>query len=662
MHILTDLVFVVLAATALVALLSRFKMPSLLGFLLTGLALGPVGLGAVEDAHAIEVMAEIGVVLLMFTIGLEVSLKELAKMAGRVLGGGALQMGLTVGLTVGVGWLLGVAPGLGAVVGLVLAASSTALVLRLLGDQGELGRPHGRLALAILLFQDFAVVALMLLVPLMAGEGGGLGELAWSLGRAALIAGGIYGIGRFAFPWVLRRLVALRSREVSLLMTLGVALGTAWVAGQLGLSLALGAFIAGLVISESEFSHAMFSEIMPFRDAFNGLFFISVGLLVRPEVVMAQPLQILGLVVLVMAGKGAVVVGVARLFRLSWADALLAGVGLSQVGEFGFVLAQQAAGSGLLDEQTRGVILSVSVVTMALTPLLLPATRHLVARLGGTRPDDAPPLPEGSHALEDHVIVVGFGVNGQNVTRALGLLGVRFVVVEMNLHTVEAEVARGVPIVLGDATRPSLLEHLGISRARALVVAIADPAATREIVACARPLNPNLLIIARTRYIAELEPLVHLGADRVVPEEFETSLELVGQVMGAYGALPRAIEREKTQLRQARYGALRGAPTTAPRSTLDALLDDVAVEQLELEADHHATGQSLMALEVRTRTGATVLAVLRGDHAEASPSASLALQAGDVVVLVGRAEQVSRAVLFLKAGGDEEGWRSVQPT
>lgn len=646
MHDLGPFVSIVLAATVVVALFQRLGLPSLLGFLLTGVVLGPAGFAVVHEASSIDVVAELGVVLLLFTIGIEVSLKDLARLATRVLGGGSLQMLVTT-LAVGAALALaGYGFSRGLIFGLLICTSSTALVLRLLGDRGELGTRYGQLSLAILLMQDFAVVALMLVLPMLGSEDTAWLDVGLSVGKAVLIATAIYFAARFVFPFLLKRLVALRNREVFLLAILGVVLGTAAVAERVGLSLALGAFIAGLVISESEFSHQAFAEVLPFRDLFNGVFFVSVGLLIRPEAVTTHSVALVGWVLMVLLVKAGVVLAVARLFRLGWRDSLMAGVALAQVGEFGLVLAGQARELKLVDASEHGMVVTAAVFSMAATPLLLRVVKAALPKDVGPTADLDEVNQVAGH-LEDHVVVVGYGLIGQTIARALKLLEVPYVVVEMNLLTVSTQRAKGEPIVFGDASRGTLLDHLGIAKARTLVVAVADAATTREIVTHAHHANPKLVILARTRYLTEMGPLKALGASQVVPEELETALELIGRVMRAYGAPEAMVYEQKGKLRGTHYSALTegGADDLAP---VYEMLGALQIERVTVAADGPAVGRSLAELNLRRRTGATALAVYRDGEAVLTPAGDFVLAAGDDLVLAGGTDAVLQAGQLLR--------------
>lgn len=649
-ELLMPLLWLFGTATVIVAMLHIKKFPSLLGFLITGVVVGPAGFGVVQDAEAIAIMAEIGIVLLMFTIGLEISLKDLAKMARMVLGGGAFQIAVTSVLFTFIALGAGMSTMSAIALGLVASASSTALVLRLLGDRGELGTQYGRLSLAILLAQDFAVVGLMMVMPMLAKGNVHFLDIGLGLGEGVLVAAGIYLGARFVFPWVLSKVVELRSREVFLLATMAAVFGTGMIAESLGLSLALGAFVAGLVVSESEFSHQMFAEVLPFRDVFNGLFFASVGLLIDPDAIVENFGFLMVLVLAAVVGKFIIVFVTAKLMKLTFAASLVSGVALAQMGEFGLVLAQQAAVLELISATEHSLVIATAVFTMGLTAVVFPAfsDRMKLKRA----PDELPALHE---PLNDHVIVVGYGLNGRNVARALRQLGVTFVVVELNQTTVVESDEDEAHVVYGDATTPALLEHLNINSARAIVSAIASAPATREIVSNARHANPDLLIIARTRYVAEIEPLRAIGADVVVPEEFETSIELVGRVMRAYGASDAAIQTEKRRLRGERYRHfLDDEVSSLDLVGLDDLLHALEVVRLRVGDGSNVVDKTLGELDFRAQTGSTVVALLRDGETVEAPDATTRLSAGDTLVVLGDSKCIGIATEFVAPNEDAD--------
>ncbi len=643
--VLTEIVLVIAASVVVAAVLRRLAAPPVVGFILAGVLIGPGGLGLVKDRHQIEVLAELGVILLLFTVGLKLRLRDLWTMRGTALGGGALQV---VGTAAAAGALAvaigGEAIASGVTWGLLVALSSTALVLWLLEDSGVTASKEGRAIIAVLLFQDLAVVPILLLLPVLAGVAGRPGEIAWFLGRTLAVLAVVVVVGRVLFPRLAARVVATGSRELFTLTAVLVAVGTALVVGRFGVSAALGAFLAGMVISESEFVGRMVSDITPLRDVFNSLFFVSMGMLLDTSLWLEEPLLMVGLLAAVLAGKAALagVVGWASVGTA--AGALTVGLGLAQIGEFSFIAARQAHQLGLLDNGAFRMFLGLAVPSMMLTPLLLAGGRRVAARVEAR---SAAQVASPAAGISDHVVIVGYGVNGHNVAHALRMLEVAHVVIDLNPHTVEQVTAEGGRALYGDARRDAVLAAAGVPVARALISAIPDAASTREVVAAARKANPDLIILARTRYVREVEPLGALGADQVIPEEFETSLELTGRVLALYGAPRRVVEREKGLLRARQYRALRESDEVAPHPSLHVLLEHTELFEARVGSGSPADGRSLRELDLRGRSGATVIAVERDDEVLGNPGPEFRLAAGDVLVLMGSAAEAAaaRAVL-----------------
>lgn len=620
--VLTELVLVMAAAVAAAALLRRLHVPPVVGFIVAGMLIGPGGLGLIRDRHTIELVAEVGVMLLLFTVGLKLRLGDLWKLRTSVFGGGTMQVLVTGGVAFAVTLIGGRPVAEAAVWGGMVALSSTALVLWLLEGSGDTDAGHGRTMVSVLLFQDLAVVPIMLALPLLAGHAATVGEVAWFLARSvAVILLTVVG-ARFAFPWITARIVASGSRELFTLTTFLAAVGTALVFGHFGLSMALGAFLAGMVVSESEYVGRMVDDITPLRDVFNSLFFVSMGMLVEPLLWIERPILSVGLVVGVMVLKAVVAAGVAWPLLGSPAAAGAVGLGLAQIGEFSIVVGTEAARLGLLPPDQQQLFLAVAVPTLVLTPFVMGAGCRNARRRAAVVATSAIPR------LCDHVIIVGYGINGSNVARALSLLDVPHVVVDLNPYTVAELQAAGGHALEGDARQQEVLEGVGMDRARGLVAAVADAASTREVVATARRLNPDAQIIARTRFLREVEPLTALGANQVIPEEFETSLELTGRVLGLYGAPPHVVEREKATLRREGYGLLRGEADHG-HPTLDALCQLAGVNRVAVAAGSAAVGRTLRELDLRRRTGATVLAVERGGELQVNPPPELRLDVGD---------------------------------
>src|SRR5437016_2529516 len=650
--LLRDLAIIFAGSLLVILAFHRLKLPALPGFIVAGVLLGPNALGLVSDVHQVESLAEVGVILLLFTIGIEFSLTRLREMGRQVIIGGGAQVLLTVGLAAALAAGLGLAWPVAVLLGFLVALSSTAIVLKGLADKGEIDTPHGRLATGVLIFQDLCVVPMMLVLPFLAGEaGGGAAGLGWALAKAGLVVAGVLVLARTIVPRVLSEIVKTRSRELFLIAVILVGTLTALGTAAAGASLALGAFLAGLVISESDYGHQAMAELLPFRDVFISLFFVAVGMLVQVEFLREHPALALGGVAVIMGGKALLAAVGPAVMGYSGRVALLAGLAVSQIGEFSFVLAREGRGTGLLPEGLYQTFLAVAVLTMLVTPFALQSGPAVLDGLERLVPLDRllPGLRPGAIAvaeqpLTDHVIVAGYGLNGRNLTAALRSIRAPYLIVELNAQTVQQARARGEPAFYGDATREEILRALGAERARMLVVAISDPAATRRMVRVGRSLNARLHIIARTRYVTEIPELGRLGADVVIPEEFENSIEIFARVLAHYNVPRSDIERLVDQIRSSHYEALRGGDGAGRLSLGDvAGIPQMAVERLRLPGDSPLVGKTLAATGLRTQTGALVLAVARGADEIATPGPHFRLAADDVLVVVGQPPQLRAA-------------------
>ncbi len=582
---LRDLVVLFGASIVVVYGFNRLRLPAVVGFLVAGALLGPYGLDVVDDVARVEVFAEVGVVLLLFTIGVEFSLGQLRSLR-TVAGAGLLQIGSAIVLSALAAIAFGLPLNQGVFWGFLAAMSSTAVVLKMVTERGETNSPHGRLIIGILIVQDLAVVPMMVVTPVLGGLGEvGLLAVMWSVAKAVLAVLLILVAARYLVPRLLVEVVRSRSRELFVITIILVCLGIAWLSSLAGLSLALGAFIAGLIISESEYSHQAMAEILPFRDSFNSLFFISIGMLLDLRVLLAHPVLVMGLVVALAGGKMVTTVGAAVVTGYSWRAAVLTGIALAQIGEFSFILAKVGRSLGLLPGESFQVFLTVSVLTLLLTPFLVQASPRLARRAEALqrlrrwlpeRQTDPHGIP--SRHLRDHTIVVGYGVNGRNLVQVLRETEIPFVVVDVDGQTVRQEQKKGIPIVFGDITHPQVLRRLGIQDAPALVLAISDPIATRRAVTVARQLSPAIHIIARTRYLREIEDLRATGADQVVPEEFETSIEIFSLVLQHYRMPARVIAEKAERIRQEGYALFRkgqpGLKEIVAKEADDLYVDD----------------------------------------------------------------------------------------
>ncbi len=663
--LLGELAVIATLAVAVTVALARLKLPTVAGLLAAGALLGPEGLGLVRSLRAIEVLAEVGVVLLLFTIGLEFSLERLRHIFRQVALGGALQVGLTVAATAAVAVALGRPLARGIFYGFVFALSSTAIVLRALGERRELDAPHGRFIVGALIFQDLCVVPMVLVVPLLAGHAPA-GVAAARIGLAMLKAGavvvGTVALARFVVPRVLAWVDASRSREVFLLAILALCIGTAWLTSLAGLSLALGAFLGGIVVADTEYGHRATGDILPLRDAFVSVFFVSLGMLFDVRVVAAQPALVGVLLAGLLVGKGALATLSAMVMGFPARVAWLAGVGLAQFGEFGFVLARLAQARGVVDADAVRPLMAAGIASMFLTPLLVRAAPHITAgerllgrleRLIGVRSIDE--ADEGRAPLHDHVVIVGYGLAGRVAAQALTACGLSFVVLELNAENVRKGKALGLPIYYADAASAEALGHAHVDRARLLVLLMNDPSAAQRVVDTARRVAPDVPVLMRTRYLVERDGLLKIGAADVVAEEVEGAVEVIARMLRAMEVPRNVIDERIHAVRDATQAS--GRKQTVPRPTLRDVrgLDDLKIESAVVREATPAEGASVAKLKVRSATGALVVAVRRGEQLLERPDPHVPFELGDVVYLVGTSGAIRRAVALLEGRSDDAG-------
>jgi len=663
--VLGNLLFIYTVSIAVVFVFHQFRLPSIAGFLVAGALIGPHGLNLISDIETVQVLAEIGIVLLLFTIGIEFSLKHLASLRRLLLIAAPIQVGGVIAIALLGGLLAGLPAPQAIFWGFLLSLSSTAIVLKALAASGDSDSPHGRATIGILVFQDLAVVPMILLTPILASPNdGALSSVFLTLGKSILVVGCIVAGAWFAVPKLLEHIVRSRSRELFLLTIIVLCLGIAWLTSLGGLSLALGAFIAGLVISESEYSHQAIAEVLPFRDSFNSLFFVSIGILMDWRILLEYPILVVGLLILVLLVKFVAGVGAVLAASLPPRAAVMTGIALAQVGEFSFILAQVGQDNNLLSGAPYQIFLAVSVCSMIITPFLMQLSPHLGRRVEAMQrllhwfpgQTTAHVLEAGGRHLriKDHVIIVGYGLNGRNLARVLGETEVPYIALDLDGDTVRREAAHGLPLYYGDATNPNVLRHVKIEDARVLVVAISDPFMARRAVQVARSLNPKIHIVVRTRYLRELEELHQLGADDVVPEEFETSIEIFALVLRTYNMPQDFVMRKAEQVRREGYALLRRSELPELAHHLrGGTLADVEVETCRIEEHSPAAGKTLLQLALRPRTGASVIALTRGGVTESNPSEKTKLLVGDIVVLLGSRDEIQRAMGFILASEPE---------
>ncbi|MBC2747164.1 MAG: potassium transporter KefB [ANME-2 cluster archaeon] len=641
--ILTDFVLIFSLSIGIVFLFHKLRIVPIVGYLVTGVIIGPSVIGLVKDQTMIELFAEIGVILLLFTIGIEFSLQELIRSRRTIVMGGGMQVLLTIVVVTLIALAAGQSMGIAIFLGFLVSMSSTAIVLRILSERAEMESPNGRVTISILIFQDLGIILMVLLVPLLAGTAGtSSSAMIFSILKALAIVLLLIVAGRFIVPTVLYHIVRTQNRELFLLGMIVICLGTATLTSMAGLSLAIGAFIIGLIISESEFSHQALSEILPLRDVFNSLFFISIGMLLDLGFVLDNFSIILYVVIIIILIKFMLTMITTVVLKYPIHTAFLVGLSLAQIGEFSFVLSLIGIQHGLLNNDIYQVFLASAILTMIATPFMIqmgPRIEDFITR-HGKESDHIRKETIGSK-IEKHVVIAGYGINGRNLSSVLSAVKIPFVVVEMNPEIVISEKRKGLPIFYGDASKEDILKLTNISKAKILVVAICDAAHTRMMVKNARKLNPGIYIITRIRYVSELEELYELGADEVIPAEFETSIEIFSRVLSRYLIPKEEIQKNVERVRKDGYEMIRDI-YHRPRS-LDDLghhLTNIELETFRVMGGSIADGKTLAELNLRKQWGFTVLAIQRGNDVLNNPDGEDKLLEDDIVVLMGNRERL----------------------
>ena len=659
--VLRELVVLAGVSLAVLLLFQRLRIPAIIGFIVSGVLVGPGGFGLVRNTDLVKTLAEFGVVLLLFMVGLEFSLADLRRLGRSAIVGGALQVTLTVALVAGALLLLGQHPARALFFGMLVALSSTAVVLKILTDRLELASPHGRLATGVLIFQDVVAIAMMLATPFLgrwqqgdvAVVGGGIGAVLAPLAWFAAAALGLAGAQR-VIPWVIGRASRAGSREAFLFGVVLIALGAAYLSSRAGASLALGAFVAGLMLAESDLRTQIAAEMLPFRDTLASVFFVAIGMSFEPRALLDHPALVAASTVGLVTVKAAVAFAALCLGGSPMRIAIASSLSLAQIGEFSFVLAQAGGASGLLGETGRQAFAAGAVFSLILTPVLVSRAPQwalaLDLRISAWRSPEKMALSPAAEAdtprselMSDHVVVAGAGLNGRNVARVLRTVRLSHVVVDLNPESAQAVLAEGSPALVGDMTKDLVQRRCGVPRARVVVLALSDPTGTRHACRLARALSPHAFMVVRTRYVNEIDNLYGLGANQVIPEEFETSIEIFTSVLREYHIPTNVIDAQVMLLRQERYGLLRGRKL--PGSVveqLDTILKEGMTDTFLLLQNSPAVGRTLKEVGL-TGGGARVVAVVRGGHAITGLDEEFRLRVGDTLVLTGAHAEMYRA-------------------
>jgi len=656
-ELLTDILIIFAIALIVGMIFNRIKVPPLVAFILTGVIVGPYGLSIIQGQEQVKNLAEIGIILLLFTIGLEFSFKDLWKIRLVAIAGGALQVGLSFAFFCGLALLLGLPAGEAILMGFLFSLSSTAIVLKILHDKGDMDSPHSSIALGILIFQDLMAVPMIMAIPFLASLS--LFDPTPLLSADSLMILVIQDLiivlvlvisAKWIIPRVMHEIARTRNQEFFLLFVILVCFGVAWMVSLSGISIAIGALFAGLLISGSEYSRQASSIVLPFRDIFTSFFFISVGMLVDFRFLLENFWIVAFLIILAIVVKALLATAAPLALGYPLRTSLLTGLALAQVGEFSLIIAQSGFITGILPFETYQTFLIVALVTMAVTPFVIgigppvagwlceqPAL-SLLAR-GTCSIND----PSSRKVKKDHLVILGYGVTGRNLARTARRAGIDYIIIELNPDLVMEARKQGEPVIFGDATSEGVLTHAGIPTARIAVVAINDPVAVRKIVSTCRSLNPELTIIVRTRYVSEVEALHGTGADEVIAEEFETSVEIFTVVLNKYFVPRDRIESFITDVRADGYQMLRSSSNVA--GTLPDLvryIPEVSITTLTVEPGSLLAGTTLGKINLRKRYNLLVLAIRRGEEIITGIGGETWIEAGDSAIIYAKPEDVAK--------------------
>ncbi|AKB79950.1 Glutathione-regulated potassium-efflux system protein KefC [Methanosarcina horonobensis HB-1 = JCM 15518] len=654
-------------AILILTIFYKFEVPPVLGFLVTGMLIGPHGLGILDSGQNMELNAELGIIFLLFTIGVDLSLKELWKMKKAVMVGGTLQILFTTAIVLIVCTGLGFSPATSTFIGFLISLSSTAIVLKVLQDRSEVYTPHGKTSLAILIFQDLAIVPLILITPVLAGGSVSFeGALPNIFFKGSLIILAFILSAKFIVPWIFYHVGKTGSKQLFFVSVVFICLSAAIFTSSIGLSLALGAFLAGIVISGSQYSHQAMGNILPLKDMFMSFFFVSVGMLLDVGYLLDHltliVLATITLIIVKLMAGGFVTFLLGSPLRTT----ILTGLALSQVGEFSFVLSRLGLEYSLLTEETYQTFLAVSILTMGVTPFVINASYRpadfIVRKASSTafgmklvQGIYSEPLDDEENTepqMKDHLIMVGFGFSGKTVSKAAKTAGIPYIILEMNPETVQQEKAKGEKIQYGDATFVAVLEHAGIKSARVLVTGISDASATRKIVKAAKELNPSICIIAKVHDLQEMKRLNALGADEIIPEEYETSVEIFVRLLEKYLVPREDIEKMVNDVRANGYRRLRKLAVDTGIDSGFSIKDGlpgIDIQVLKVGRGSSFDGKTLADLDFRRKHGVTVLSVRRRANLFHTPAGDFLLQANDACILLGKPEELYNVRKFFES-------------
>lgn len=654
MGIAGDIALILVAAFLGGLVAQRLGLPLILGYIFAGIIVGPNTAGlTVGDAHEIELLAEIGVALLLFAIGLDFPLEELAPVKRIALIGTPIQMVLTGFFGYGIGQVMGLGWTESLWFGAIISISSTAVVLKTLTEQDVINTLASRVIIGMLIVQDLAVVPLIILLPEIGNVKEGLSEVGIAGLEAAIFIAVMALFGTRVFPWVMARIASWNARELFLISVVAIGLGIGYGTYLFGLSFAFGAFVAGMVLSRSEYSHQALADIGPLRDVFVMLFFVSVGMLLEPRFLLDNVALVVLIVVAVFAVKGAIFAGVARGFGYGNIAPFAVGLGLFQVGEFSFVIAQTGLNADAISEELYSIALTTAVVTMGLTPFATRLAQPVYGRWRRRFPKEQLNtfnLPDTG--LRDHVVIGGYGRVGTFVAQLLHRLDQPFVVVDSNPSRADEVREAGFPTVYGDAAAEPVLKAAGVKRARLVILTLPDPAGVRLAIERIRAIDQDVHIVARSATVHQLEELGRIGVYEAVQPEFEAGLELGRQALSHLGVGAGDIQRFSDRVRRELYAPIKDRSADKDLLVqLRRMAQMIETEWVRLPDGSDFAGKTIGELGIRSKLGASLVAVVREDDVLPNPGPAVALEAGDVVGVLGTPEQRAAFRELAEGGG-----------
>jgi len=628
---------------------NKIKLPSIIGFLITGIIIGPFGLKLIDDTAGIQFLAEIGVAFLLFTIGIEIQLSRFLKNLSEILLTGGLQLLCTfiVGMAIGLTIQLSVSQSI--FIGFILVHSSSALILKILKDRSDENAPQGRISIGVILFQDVMVVPMMLLIPFLAGGNGpDAWMIIWKLIKSILIIVVILVAARYIIPRVLERLVTMNMRDVLVIASVVIAMGIAGITESLGLSLAIGAFLAGLALSDTDFTHQIISDINPFRDVFLSVFFVSFGMILNLDFLRANIGYIIPISLMIILIKATIVFGLVKLMKYPLRIALLSGVLLSQIGEFSFVLASQGFKSKIISNDIYQTFIGASVLTFIVTPLLVSLVYYLLARKNIFNPT-GDVKPDERAQVSNHVIICGMGLNGRNLVRVLKDTAINYVIIDLNFQKIKKSKSKGDKnTIWGDASSVEILRRANVEAARVMVIAISDRFLTKSCLSSAKTINPHLHVIVRTKYLADIEDLLTLGADDVIPEEFETSIQIFSRVLKMFHIPNSIILTQGNIIRNKSYGVFREVRYTQEAfDQIGQILAQGTIETYYIAAGNPMIGRSIRNVNLKAKSGAMIINIIRGTQTITHPPGEFVFEAADQLILFGNHGAIDAALNIL---------------